>query len=103
MNSSDYEFFVNLLGGEDKLEGGFGKEYNMFAMEQGIVIAESLQSEESILEFRTKSCEEQKKLVPLLDDGHSGNTFGMALRFAIAYLPQLKINKRDKKIDDIVR
>lgn len=103
MNSSDYEFFVNLIGGEDKLEGGFGKSYNIFAMWQGVIIVEALQSEESILDFRTKSWDEQKKLVPLLDDGYSGNTFGMDLRFAIAYLPQLKINRRDRKIDDIIR
>jgi hypothetical protein len=103
MSSSDYEFFVSLLGGEDKLDGGFGKSYNIFAMEQGIVIAEALQTEESILDFRTKSWEDQKSLVPLLDDGHSGNTFGMSLRFALAYLPQLKVNKRDEKIDDIIQ
>jgi hypothetical protein len=42
--------------------------------------------------------DEQKKLVPGLDDGHSGNTFGMACRLAIAYLPRI----REKRIDEVI-
>jgi hypothetical protein len=42
--------------------------------------------------------DEQKSLVPGLDDGHSGNTFGVACRLAIFYLPML----RDKRIDEII-
>lgn len=80
MNNSDYVFFTNLIGGESKIDEGFGRKYNMFVMEQGILIAESLQNEEDIIEFSKKSWNEQKILVPLLGDGHSGNTFGMSLR-----------------------
>jgi hypothetical protein len=101
MKKEDLEFFENLLGKEN-IDGGFGRQYNLFAMEQGVLIAEALQTKEAIIDFKDKDWSEQKKLVPGLDDGHSGNTFGMSLRFAIEYLPQLLVNKRDKKIDDII-
>jgi hypothetical protein len=42
-------------------------------------------------------------MVPGLSDQHSGNTFGLALRAAIAYLPQLLVNRRDSKIDTIIK
>jgi hypothetical protein len=101
MRVEDLEFFENLVGKEN-LDKGFGREYNLFAMEQAIVIAEALQTKETIIEFKDKGWDEQKKLVPGLDDGHSGNTFGMALRFAIAYLPQLLVNHRDERIDSVI-
>jgi hypothetical protein len=101
MKREDLEFFENLVGKEN-LDKGFGREYNLFAMEQAIVIAEALQTKETIIEFKDKGWDEQKKLVPGLDDGHSGNTFGMALRFAIAYLPQLLVNHRDERIDSVI-
>jgi uroporphyrinogen-III synthase len=40
----------------------------------------------------------QKEMVPTIDDGHSGNTFGLACKLAIAYIPMI----RDKKIDIII-
>jgi hypothetical protein len=101
MKKEDLDFFENLVGKEN-LDKGFGREYNLFAMEQAIVIAEALQTKEAIIEFKDKGWDEQKKLVPGLDDGHSGNTFGMALRFAIAYLPQLVANRRDDRIDSVI-
>lgn len=101
MKSEDLEFFENLVGKEN-LDKGFGREYNLFAMEQAIVIADALRTKEAIIEFKDKSWDEQKKLVPGLDDGHSGNTFGMASIFAIAYLPQLLVNLRDERIDSVI-
>ena len=101
MRKEDLEFFENLVG-KDNIDAGFGRQYNLFAMEQGILIAEALQTKEAIVEFKDKGWDEQKKLVPGLDDGHSGNTFGMALRFAIAYLPQLLVNRRDERIDSVI-
>lgn len=101
MRTEDLEFFENLVGKEN-IDAGFGRQYNIFSMEQGILIAEALQTKESIVEFNKKSWGEQKKLVPGLDDGHSGNTFNMALRFAIAYLPQLVANRRDDRIDSVI-
>jgi hypothetical protein len=101
MKKEDLEFFENLIG-KDNIDGGFGRQYNLFVMEQGILIAESLQTKEAIIEFKDKDWNEQKILVPGLDDGHSGNTFNMALRFAIAYLPQLLVNRRDERIDNII-
>ena len=77
MRQEDLEFFENLIGKEN-IDSGFGRQYNLFAMEQGIIIAESLETKENIIEFNNKSWDEQKRLVPGLDDGHSGNTFNMA-------------------------
>ena len=101
MRKEDLEFFENLVG-KDNIDAVFGRQYNLFAMEQGILIAEALQTKEAIIEFKDKGWDEQKKLVPGLDDGHSGNTFGVALRFAIAYLPQLLVNRRDERIDSVI-
>ena len=101
MKQEDLEFFENLVGKEN-IDAGFGRQYNLFSMEQGILIAEALETKEAIIEFNKKSWNEQKKLVPGLDDGHSGNTFSMSLRFAIAYIPQLKANRRDEKIENII-
>jgi hypothetical protein len=41
---------------------------------------------------------QQKAEVPGLDDGHSGNTFNMACRLAITYLPKI----REKRINEII-
>lgn len=101
MRKEDLEFFENLVGKEN-IDGGFGRGYNLFAMEQGVMIAEALQTKENIIEFNSKSFEEQLVLVPGLSDGHSSNTFNMSLRFAIAYIPQLKVNRRDERIESII-
>jgi hypothetical protein len=102
MRAEDLEFFENLVGKEN-IDAGFGRQYNLFAMEEGIKIAEALQTKDEILRFSNLDWDEQLKLVPTLDDGHSGNTFGMACRFAIAYLPQLLVNRRDERIDSIIQ
>jgi len=102
MRAEDLEFFENLVGKEN-IDAGFGRKYNLFAMEEGIKIAEALQTRDEIVKFHGLSnWEAQVNLVPTLDDGHSGNTFGMACRFAIAYLPQVLINHRDERIDSII-
>lgn len=83
-------------------EVGFGLEYNLFCFEQGIVISEALKSKDEIIKWYKLSWDEQGKLVPGLDDGHSGNTFQMSCRLAIQYLPMLKVIKRDETINKIL-
>lgn len=100
MTQEDQEFFENLAGG--KLDVGFGLDYNIFCCEQGILIADTLQSEEKIKEFHKASWDDQKKMVKGLSDDHSGNTFGMSCRFAMGYLPMTKAKIRDGKINDIL-
>ena len=75
-----------------------GLGYNRFCCEQGILIAESLKTKDKIIEFHKMDWDNQKKLVPGLDDGHSGNTFSSACKLAIAYLPRI----RDKRIDEVI-
>lgn len=96
MTLEDSNFFNELLG--DSINEGFGKEYNIFCCEQAVVIAESLKTKEKIAEF-FKLNYDILEMVPLLSDDHSGNTFGMSCKLAIAYLPML----RDKKIDEIIK
>lgn len=95
MTQEDREFFESIVG---DLNSGFGEDYNIFCCDQGILIAESLRNKEKIVEFHKMEWNEQKKLVPGLDDGHSGNTFDMACRLAIAYLPRI----REKRIDEVI-
>ena len=98
MTSEDKEFFESLVG---DLNGGMGFSYNSFCCDQGITIAESLRTKDKIIEFHKMDWNEQKKLVPGLDDGHSVNinfTFSMACRLAIAYLPRI----REKRIDEVI-
>lgn len=96
MTNEDLEFFTRICGGD--ITVGFGEDYNKYCFEQAIEISKSLRSKEEIISFTKKSWDEQKSLVPNLDDGHSGNTFGMSCRLAIAYLPML----REEKIDSII-
>lgn len=104
MKPEDLKFFENLVGGKEKLKEGFGYDYNIFAIEEGIKIAEALQTKEEIVKFHKLNTDEQIKLVPTLNmNEHSGNTFGMACRFAIVYLPQLKVHKRDETIQEIIK
>jgi len=96
MIKEDKEFFESLVG---DLNEGMGLSYNSFCCDQAILIAEFLRTKEKILEFhKMEDFDEQKKLVPGLDDGHSGNTFGMSCRLAIAYLPRI----REKRIDEVI-
>ena len=95
MTQEDFDFFESVVG---DLNAGMGLGYNKFCCEQSILIAESLRTKERIVEFTKMSWDEQKKMVPGLDDGHSGNTFGVACRLAVNYLPRI----RDKRIDEII-
>lgn len=95
MTQEDREFFESIVG---DLNSGMGEGYNRFCCDQGILIAESLRSKEKIVEFHKMNWDDQKKLVPGLDDGHSNNSFGMACRLAIDYLPRI----REKRIDKII-
>lgn len=61
--------------------------YELFCVEQAVVIADALQTPEAIDHFhRLNSWAEQKEAVPGLDGGHSGNTFGCACSLAKAYV-----------------
>ena len=65
---------------------GMGLGYELFVCEQALEIAKHLGSVGAVEAFRNEGCEQQRVLVPTLDDGHSGNTFGMAVAFAKHYL-----------------
>lgn len=57
--------------------------YELFCCEQAVAIHDAMNSDaEKIRQFRELTWNEQKALAPKLDDGHSGNTFGSAIRLA---------------------
>lgn len=56
--------------------------YEMASCVDAVKIANALNDASEIETFRALPWEEQRKVVPDLDDGHSGNTFGMAVRLA---------------------
>lgn len=60
--------------------------YELFCCEQAVAIGDALKSAESIRHFYGLSWKEQRALVPGLEDGHSGNTFGMACALARFYV-----------------
>jgi len=60
--------------------------YEMFCCTQAVVIAIALGTTEELTKWAELPYEEQKRLVPLLGSGHSGNTFGMACYLARVYL-----------------
>jgi hypothetical protein len=60
--------------------------YELFCCEQAVVIADTLKTVEGISAFHAAPWDEQKRLVPGIDDGHSGNTFGTACLLARAYV-----------------
>lgn len=57
--------------------------YELFVCEQAHLIATTLKTQEAIAEFHGADWDEQKRLVPGLDDDHSGNTLGAACRLAV--------------------
>lgn len=98
MSKDDIEFFKS-IGVTFGSEGPMGDRYNMFCCEQAILITETLRTKEKIVAFHeTRSWDEQRTMVPLVSDDHSGNTFNMACKLTIHYIPML----RDKRIDDIL-
>lgn len=61
--------------------------YELFCCEEAIKIAEALKDRPNdVPAFAKLDWQQQKQLVPTLDDGHSGNTFGSAVRLAHWYL-----------------
>lgn len=63
------------------------EDYEMFCCKEAIKIASSCKTPEKVKEFRElKTFEEQKAMVPDIDGGHSGNTFGCAISLAYHYL-----------------
>jgi hypothetical protein len=62
--------------------------YELFCCEQGHAIAEAMRQRgtttaDDMTRFHRLPWQEQRALVPAIDDGHSGNTFGMACRLAL--------------------
>lgn len=65
--------------------------YEMFCCLEAIKIANGCKTVNKIREFHKNSfTAEMKALVPDLDGGHSGNTFGMACQLAVIYLESPK-------------
>jgi len=60
--------------------------YEMFCCKEAVKIANAFSMGEDVESFKKLPYEEQKEVVPTLDDGHSGNTFGCACSLARAYL-----------------
>lgn len=61
--------------------------YEMFCCKEAIKMAEALKTPEEVDRFSKLDCDEQRKLVDF-DEGHSGNTFGSAVRLAYWYLKE---------------
>lgn len=62
------------------------EDYEMAACVDAVRIAESLGGPEKVEAFHKLSWKEQVLSIPDLDEGHSGNTFGMAVRLAHHYM-----------------
>ncbi len=63
--------------------------YEMFCCKEAIKIANGLiELRISVKEFQDMSWDEQKENVPDLDEGHSGNAFGMSCRLAHWYMTE---------------
>jgi hypothetical protein len=60
--------------------------YELFVCEQAVAIAGRLRNAQAVEKFRGLSWDNQKALVPELNDGHSGNSFGAACYLATLYL-----------------
>lgn len=68
---------------------GFGWQngaYEMSCCVDGVRIAKALKTPEAIAAFARLPWAEQEKAIPDLFGGHSGNTFGMAVRLAHHYV-----------------
>lgn len=60
--------------------------YEMFCCNEALKIADKLKTSKEVRSFIVKPTDQQMALVPNLDNGHSGNTFGCACHLAIVYL-----------------
>lgn len=66
-------------------------DYELFCCEQAVVIAGALSNEERVNGFCKLTWQAQKRTVPGLDDGHSGNTFAVAAGLAALHLKSPKL------------
>lgn len=60
--------------------------YELFCCKQAVVFANACQTVEGLKIFYEAPYEEQKIMVPEMDDGHSGNTFGCAVKLARLFI-----------------
>lgn len=60
--------------------------YELFTCEQAVLFAAACPTRDKLEEFRKMSWDDQLKAVPGMSDGHSGNTFGCAVRLAYWYV-----------------
>jgi hypothetical protein len=62
--------------------------YELMCCEQAVLIASACGTPDGVHSFHALPWEEQKRAVPGLDDGHSGNSFGFSCLMARIYLEQ---------------
>lgn len=60
--------------------------YELAACEEAVRIAKACPTGDDVRRFSALSFDEQKAMVPGMDEGHSGNTFGTAVRLAFHYV-----------------
>lgn len=69
--------------------------YEMMVCRDAALIALALKTADAVREFRAAPYEEQRRRVPDLSDGHSGNSFGAAVRLAWLYLTRPELVERE--------
>ena len=71
------------------------EEYEMCCCKDALKIAAAVKTVEAVQKFHDATSEEQERLVPDMDKGHSGNSFGFACRLAYLYLtdPELVVKE----------
>ena len=69
--------------------------YEMMCCTQAVLMADKFPNQELLKEFKDLNYKKQKRMLPGLDEGHSGNSFGCA-----CFLAKLYVNKR---YDDIIK
>ena len=62
--------------------------YEMTCCVDAVKIATVMKTPAGVRRFQKMSSKKQHELIPDLDTGHSGNTFGMAVRLAFLYLSE---------------
>lgn len=60
--------------------------YEVFCCEQAVAFADTLKTVGVVTDFEKMSYEDQRKAVPAMSDGHSGNTFSFAVALARTYI-----------------
>ena len=64
------------------------EKYELFVCEQAVAFAAAFPTEDGLKAFYDLDYEAQKAACPAMDDGHSGNTFGQAVKLALLFLLQ---------------